>query len=72
MSLKPSKEVKTDHYERMLSNLKHTYLVVHCGSDHITDAELMEMIHNTLCEVIGDKEFCIWIIKNAPKRNEIA
>jgi len=59
-------EILQGRNERMLSNLQHAYLVIHCGSDHMSDEKLMELVHNTLCEVMGDREFCIWLTEHTP------
>lgn len=64
-------QILKERYERMLSNLQHAYLVVHCGSDHMSDEKLCEMIHNTLCEVMGDREYCIWALQNSPNPDGI-
>lgn len=62
---------KQQLFERMLSNLQHTYLIIHCGSNHMTDRRLMEIIQNTLCDTMGDQEFCLWLAENAPNKEHL-
>lgn len=49
------------HESLLLETLQRAYLKINCGDESIGWTELCDEMQATLCEVMGDDEFCNWL-----------